>query len=83
MSFYSFRDRDRPRLSERIRGKSGDELFKELRKELDQDRNLFFDNPSSSSTPASKWGSTRSSIPRVSNLKFVVIFIIENVLYFF
>lgn len=65
MSFYSFRDRDRPRLSDRIRGKSGDELFKELRKELDQDRKLFFDSPSGS--PTSNWSSsTGSSFPRVS-----------------
>lgn len=46
MSFsYSFRDR--PRLSDRIRGKSGDELFNELRKEFDQDSKSFFGRPSS------------------------------------
>lgn len=57
MSFYSFRDR--PRLSERIRGKSGDELMKELRKEIDQDRKMFFDtNP--------HWGPAGSTFPRVS-----------------
>jgi len=47
MSNFSFSFRDKPRLSERLRGKSGDELFKELRKELDHDRKSFFDSPSS------------------------------------
>lgn len=62
---FSFRDRDRPRLSDRLRGKSGDELFNELRKELDQDRKSFFKNPSA--TPASNFGSsTGSTFPRVS-----------------
>lgn len=64
---FSFRDRDRPRLSDRLRGKSGDELFNELRKELDQDRKSFFKNPSA--TPASNFGSsTGSTFPRVSYL---------------
>lgn len=58
MSFYSFRDR--PKLSERIRGKSGDELIKELRKELDQDRKMFFEtNPN--------WGPAGSTFPRAGN----------------
>lgn len=58
MSFYSFRDR--PRLSDRIRGKSGDELMKELRKELDQDRKMFFEtNPN--------WGPAGSTFPRAGH----------------
>lgn len=58
MSFYSFRDR--PRLSDRIRGKSGDELIKELRKELDQDRKTFFEtNPN--------WGPAGSTFPRAGH----------------
>lgn len=65
---FSFRDRDRPRLSDRLRGKSGDELFNELRKELDQDRKSFFKSPSA--TPASNFGSsTGSTFPRVSYLE--------------
>lgn len=57
MSFYSFRDK--PRLSERIRGKSGDELLKELRKELDQDRKMFFE-------PNPNFGPAGSTFSRVS-----------------
>ncbi|RZF35438.1 hypothetical protein LSTR_LSTR006982 [Laodelphax striatellus] len=49
-----FRERPRTRLSDRIRGKSGDEVFQELRQELDKDRKMFFDsNPNWGFTPAS------------------------------
>ena len=54
--------RDRPRLSDRLRNKSGDEILQSLREELDQDKKMFFD-----STPA--WGesaSTKSPFARVS-----------------
>lgn len=65
MSFSYFRDK--PKLSERIRGKSGDELFKELRKEIDQDRKMFFDtNPNWGSSPAG------STFPRVRGLPYFV-----------
>jgi hypothetical protein len=42
---YSYRER--PSLRERLRGKSGEELIKELRQEMNQDRKMFFDSPSS------------------------------------
>lgn len=48
----SFSFRDKPRLSDRIRGKSGDEILNEFREHFDQDRKMFFDtNPSWGSTP--------------------------------
>jgi hypothetical protein len=48
----SFSFRDRPRLSERLRGKSGDELLNEMKEQFDQDRKMFFDTaPSFGSTP--------------------------------
>lgn len=48
----SFSFRDKPRLSERLRGKSGDEILNELKEHLDQDRKMFFDNgPRWRSTP--------------------------------
>ena len=48
----SFSFRDRPRLSERLRGKSGDEILNEIKEQFDQDRKMFFDTaPSFGSTP--------------------------------
>ncbi|PSN40470.1 hypothetical protein C0J52_11610 [Blattella germanica] len=48
----SFSYRDKPRLSERLRGKSGDEILNEMKEQLDQDRKMFFEtNPSWTSTP--------------------------------
>lgn len=58
----SFSFRDKPRLSDRLRGKSGDEIFDELQKALDENkkerekrRNMFFE-----STP--NWETSR--VPR-------------------
>ncbi|KAJ9580210.1 hypothetical protein L9F63_004153 [Diploptera punctata] len=48
----SFSYRDKPRLSERLRGKSGDEILNELEEQFDQDRKMFFEtNPNWRSTP--------------------------------
>ncbi|KAK3930174.1 BAG domain-containing protein Samui [Frankliniella fusca] len=47
---FGFRDKDRPSLRDRFRGKSGDQIVEELRKKLDSDREMFFErvpNPSS------------------------------------
>jgi hypothetical protein len=52
----SFSFRDKPRLSDRLRGKSGDELLNELKEQFDQDRKMFFDT-------APSWGSTPMSSP--------------------
>lgn len=55
-----FTYRDKPRLSERLRGKSGEEILNELKSDLDKDRRMFFDSPS--------WGTRKniSAFPRVS-----------------
>lgn len=62
---YSFRDKPRSRLSDRLRGKSGDELLQEIRQEFDKDRKMFYDsNPNWGFTPAG------SAFPRVSRTTF-------------
>ncbi|XP_047108170.1 BAG domain-containing protein Samui-like isoform X1 [Schistocerca piceifrons] len=50
----SFSFRDKPRLSERLRGKSGDDLINELKNHIDQERKMFFDT-------APNWGSVHPS----------------------
>jgi len=43
---FGFRDRvkrDRPRLSDRFRGKSGEEIVEELRKDFAKRKQMFFD----------------------------------------
>ncbi|KAF4522070.1 hypothetical protein B566_EDAN004053 [Ephemera danica] len=49
---HSFRDRGR--LGDRFKNKSGDEILQSLREQLDQDKKMFFD-----ATPA--WGETTST----------------------
>ncbi|KAK7869544.1 hypothetical protein R5R35_002312 [Gryllus longicercus] len=39
---YSFRNR--PKLSDRYRGKSGDEILNELKNQIDEDRKMFFES---------------------------------------
>jgi hypothetical protein len=51
---YSFRDRSR--LRDRLRGKSGDEILNELKEQIDHDRKMFFEN-----TPS--WGSMPTTGP--------------------
>lgn len=57
-----FTYRDRPKLSERLRGKSGEELMNEMKSDLDKGRRMFFESPS--------WGTrhNNSGFPRVSEL---------------
>lgn len=40
MSFYF---RDRPKFSDRLRGKSGDELLQEIKQQFDEDSKSFFE----------------------------------------
>ncbi|XP_034243416.1 BAG domain-containing protein Samui [Thrips palmi] len=40
---FGFRDKDRPSLRDRFRGKSGDQILEELRKKLDKDKEMFFE----------------------------------------
>ncbi|KAJ1526852.1 hypothetical protein ONE63_008411 [Megalurothrips usitatus] len=40
---FAFRDKDRPSLRDRLRGKSGDQILEELRKKLDKDKEMFFE----------------------------------------
>ncbi|KAL0278892.1 UNVERIFIED_CONTAM: hypothetical protein PYX00_000573 [Menopon gallinae] len=40
-----FTYRDRPKLSDRLRGKSGEEILNELQCDLDKERRMFFDSP--------------------------------------
>ncbi|XP_063240288.1 BAG domain-containing protein Samui-like [Bacillus rossius redtenbacheri] len=50
----SFSFRDRPSLSERLRGRTGDQLLQDLEKEIEEDRKMFFDKgPSWNTTPRS------------------------------
>ncbi len=37
--------RDRPKLSERLKGKTSDELFNEIKKEFEDKKNWFSGNP--------------------------------------
>lgn len=55
-----FTYRDKPRLSERLRGKSGEEILNEFKSDLNKGRRMFFDPPS--------WGTREniSGFPRVS-----------------
>lgn len=57
----SFPFRDKERLADRLRGKSGDEILNELKEQIDHDRKMFF-----GTTPS--WGSmpTNVSFSRVS-----------------
>nr|CAD7413252.1 unnamed protein product [Timema poppensis] len=49
-----FTYRDKPSLSERLRGKSGDQLFQDLEKELEDNRKMFFEtSPTWGTTPRS------------------------------
>ena len=59
----SFSYRNKPRLSERLRGRSGDEILNELEQQLDEDRKMFFEtNPNWRPTPMT--GSfSRVSVP--------------------
>ncbi|PNF16675.1 hypothetical protein B7P43_G05417 [Cryptotermes secundus] len=52
----SFSFRDKPRLRDRLRGKSGDEILNELKEQIDQDRKMFFET-----TPS--WGSMPTTGP--------------------
>jgi hypothetical protein len=52
----SFSFRDKPRLRDRLRGKSGGEILNELKEQIDQDRKMFFET-----TPS--WGSMPTTGP--------------------
>ncbi|KAK6624160.1 hypothetical protein RUM44_011018 [Polyplax serrata] len=41
-----FTYRDKPKLADRLRGKTGEELLNELASDFDPDRRMFFDSPS-------------------------------------
>ena len=40
---FGFRDKERPSLRDRLRGKSGDQILEELRRKLDKDKEMFFE----------------------------------------
>jgi len=75
----SFSYRDRPRLSERLRGKSGDEILNEIKEQFDQDRKMFFDTaPSFGSTPMT------GPFSRVSRTHiFVILIFVRLCCYFY
>nr|CAD7463273.1 unnamed protein product [Timema tahoe] len=56
-----FTYRDKPSLSERLRGKSGDQLFQDLEKELEDNRKMFFETSPTWGTAPRSGSFSRSS----------------------
>lgn len=65
MSFF----RDKSRLSDRLKGKSTDEIINEIRSDFDKDRGSFFDRPSSNRTRSRLGPSVDQFFTRVSKTK--------------
>lgn len=65
MSFF----RDKSRLSDRLKGKSTDEIINEIRSDFDKDRTSFFDRPSTNRTGSRFGPSVDQFFSRVSIAK--------------